>query len=54
MYEGLFDGLLNELDARRMVEGVELSAEQTDGDPGVLTSTPGGETSGRATCEMRE
>ena len=54
MYEGLFDGLLDELDAKRMVEGVELSAGQTDGDPGVLTSTLGSGTSGRATWEMRE
>ena len=54
MYEGLLEGLLDEPDAKRMIEGVELSADWIDGDSGIRTSIRGGMTGGRTTCEMRE
>ena len=54
MYDGLLDGPLNEPDAKRMLQGVELSADRIDGDSGVRTSILGGGMGVRTTCDNRE
>ena len=46
MYEGLLEGLLDSPDARRMLVGVELSADRIAGDSGVRTSILGVGTGG--------